>query len=83
MPCLSSSPELDLNPEVLVYAIFRKKKNSTWLCFTLWESIIYATYSLPKKLEHKRKKKEETQEILKQEEMEIHSFELAQYEDDN
>lgn len=36
MPHLSSSSELDLKLEVLVYAIFRKRKNSTRFCSSLF-----------------------------------------------
>lgn len=36
MPHLSSSSEPDLKPEVLVYRVFRKWKNSTWFCSSLF-----------------------------------------------
>ena len=46
MPHLSSSSELDLKPEVLVYRVFRKRKNSTWFCSSLFPTLPPAIITL-------------------------------------
>lgn len=51
-----------------------------WQLHQGWGSIIYATYSLPKKFENEQKQEENQKIILKQEEMEINSFELMWYD---